>query len=44
MNAQLDPISLVGLVTLLGLMPFLIVMVTSFTKFSIVLTLLRSAL
>jgi type III secretion protein R len=45
MNTQsLDPISLVGLMAVLGLMPFLVVMVTSFTKFSIVLTLMRSAL
>ena len=44
MNSPFEPVSLIGLLTLLGLLPFAIVMVTSFTKFSIVLTLLRSAL
>ncbi|HKU00322.1 MAG TPA: EscR/YscR/HrcR family type III secretion system export apparatus protein [Paraburkholderia sp.] len=41
---QTGQIQLIGLFFLLGLAPLAVVMTTSFTKFSIVLTLLRSAL
>jgi type III secretion protein R len=44
MNSPFEPVSIVGLLALLSLLPFAVVMLTSFTKFSIVLTLLRSAL
>jgi type III secretion protein R len=44
MNAQLDQLQVVGMFFMLGLLPLAVVMTTSFTKFSIVLTLLRSAL
>jgi len=41
---QIGQVQLIGLYTLLGLAPLAVIMTTSFTKFSIVLTLLRSAL
>ncbi|MFL9915113.1 EscR/YscR/HrcR family type III secretion system export apparatus protein [Paraburkholderia fungorum] len=44
MIAQLDQLQVVGVFFMLGLLPLAVVMTTSFTKFSIVLTLLRSAL
>ncbi|MFM0204629.1 EscR/YscR/HrcR family type III secretion system export apparatus protein [Paraburkholderia fungorum] len=44
MIAQLDQLQVVGMFFMLGLLPLAVVMTTSFTKFSIVLTLLRSAL
>jgi type III secretion protein R len=44
MNAQLDQLQVVSLFFMLGLLPLAVVMMTSFTKISIVLTLLRSAL
>lgn len=44
MTAQLDPLQVVSVFFMLGLLPLAVVMTTSFTKFSIVLTLLRSAL
>jgi type III secretion protein R len=44
MIAQLDQLQVVSLFFMLGLLPLVVVMTTSFTKFSIVLTLLRSAL
>jgi type III secretion protein R len=44
MNPQLDPLQTVSMFFMLGLLPLAVVMTTSFTKFSIVLTLLRSAL
>jgi type III secretion protein R len=44
MTAQLDQLQTVGMFFMLGLLPLAVVMTTSFTKFSIVLTLLRSAL
>jgi type III secretion protein R len=43
-GAQTGQLQLIGLFFLLGLAPLAVVMTTSFTKFSIVLTLLRSAL
>ncbi|MGA7778895.1 MAG: EscR/YscR/HrcR family type III secretion system export apparatus protein [Paraburkholderia sp.] len=43
-GAQAGQLQLIGLFFLLGLAPLVVVMTTSFTKFSIVLTLLRSAL
>jgi type III secretion apparatus protein, YscR/HrcR family len=44
MTAQLDQVQTIGVFFMLGLLPLAVVMTTSFTKFSIVLTLLRSAL
>lgn len=44
MSAQFDQLQVVSLFFMLGLVPLVVVMTTSFTKFSIVLTLLRSAL
>jgi len=44
MIPQLDQVQTVGMFFMLGLLPLAVVMTTSFTKFSIVLTLLRSAL
>lgn len=44
MTAQLDQLQVVSVFFMLGLLPLAVVMTTSFTKFSIVLTLLRSAL
>jgi type III secretion protein R len=44
MITQLDQLQVVSLFFMLGLLPLAVVMTTSFTKFSIVLTLLRSAL
>jgi type III secretion protein R len=44
MIAQLDQLQVVSVFFMLGLLPLAVVMTTSFTKFSIVLTLLRSAL
>jgi len=44
MTAQFDPLQVVSLFFMLGLLPLAVTMTTSFTKFSIVLTLLRSAL
>lgn len=44
MITQLDQLQVVGMFFMLGLLPLAVVMTTSFTKFSIVLTLLRSAL
>ncbi|WP_144110571.1 EscR/YscR/HrcR family type III secretion system export apparatus protein [Paraburkholderia sp. BCC1886] len=44
MSAQFDPLQVVSVFFMLGLLPLAVVMTTSFTKFSIVLTLLRSAL
>ncbi|SAK61909.1 type III secretion system protein [Caballeronia pedi] len=43
-GAQTGQLQLIGVFFLLGLAPLAVVMTTSFTKFSIVLTLLRSAL
>ncbi|NPT39511.1 EscR/YscR/HrcR family type III secretion system export apparatus protein [Paraburkholderia xenovorans] len=44
MTAQFDPLQNISLFFMLGLLPLAVAMTTSFTKFSIVLTLLRSAL
>ncbi|WNC88599.1 type III secretion system export apparatus subunit SctR [Paraburkholderia sp. FT54] len=44
MNPQLDQLQVISVFFMLGLLPLAVVMTTSFTKFSIVLTLLRSAL
>ncbi len=44
MNLNLPHVQLIALFFVLGLVPMAVVMLTSFTKFSIVLTLLRSAL
>ncbi|WP_035551585.1 EscR/YscR/HrcR family type III secretion system export apparatus protein [Burkholderia sp. 9120] len=44
MSAQFDQLQTIGMFFMLGLLPLAVVMTTSFTKFSIVLTLLRSAL
>lgn len=44
MNMQFNQLQIVSLFFLLGLAPLVVVMTTSFTKFSIVLTLMRSAL
>src|SRR5471030_162166 len=44
MTPQLDQLQTVSMFFMLGLLPLMVVMTTSFTKFSIVLTLLRSAL
>lgn len=44
MGAQTGQLQLIGLFFLLSVAPLVVVMTTSFTKFSIVLTLLRSAL
>ncbi len=44
MNDQFDPLQNIFLFFMLGLLPIAVTMTTSFTKFSIVLTLLRSAL
>ncbi|WGS51087.1 EscR/YscR/HrcR family type III secretion system export apparatus protein [Paraburkholderia sp. D15] len=41
---ELDQLPVISLFFMLGLLPLAVVMTTSFTKFSIVLTLLRSAL
>lgn len=44
MTTQFDPLQNISLFFMLGLLPLAVAMTTSFTKFSIVLTLLRSAL
>ncbi|MFM0283438.1 EscR/YscR/HrcR family type III secretion system export apparatus protein [Paraburkholderia sediminicola] len=44
MTDQFDPLQVVSMFFMLGLLPLAVTMMTSFTKFSIVLTLLRSAL
>ncbi|EIF32300.1 type III secretion apparatus protein, YscR/HrcR family [Burkholderia sp. Ch1-1] len=44
MTDQFNPLQTISLFFMLGLMPLAVAMTTSFTKFSIVLTLLRSAL
>lgn len=44
MMPPLDQVQMVGMFFMLGLLPLAVVMTTSFTKISIVLTLLRSAL
>lgn len=44
MSIQLDQLQVVSVFFMLGLLPLAVTMTTSFTKFSIVLTLLRSAL
>lgn len=44
MTDQFDPLQTISLFVMLGLLPLAVAMTTSFTKFSIVLTLLRSAL
>ena len=44
MTSQFNQLPTISLFFLLGLVPLIVVMTTSFTKFSIVLTLLRSAL
>jgi type III secretion protein R len=44
MNAQINNLQFIVGFFLLGLLPLIVTMTTSFTKFSIVLTLLRSAL
>jgi type III secretion protein R len=44
MSTQLEQLQIVSMFFMLGLLPLAVVMTTSFTKFSIVLTLLRSAL
>jgi type III secretion protein R len=44
MTDHFDPLQMVSMFFMLGLLPLVVTMMTSFTKFSIVLTLLRSAL
>ncbi|WP_144142610.1 EscR/YscR/HrcR family type III secretion system export apparatus protein [Paraburkholderia sp. BCC1884] len=44
MTDQFDPLGVISVFFMLGLLPLAVTMTTSFTKFSIVLTLLRSAL
>ncbi|HEY3596820.1 MAG TPA: EscR/YscR/HrcR family type III secretion system export apparatus protein [Paraburkholderia sp.] len=44
MSQPFEQVQVIGLLAMVGLVPIMVVMVTSFTKFSIVLTLLRSAL
>lgn len=43
-TSQTSPLLLVGLLAILALMPFILVMITSFVKIAVVLSLLRSAI